>query len=111
MKQIFEMSESDFEEFVSRLNKKYPSRVLPSYYKIKDLLENFKKIGLVLSRDVKERKAETLWYIEPKFLKIYLTIINDLERKNKDNTITDTELSLYHMLTGSILRLIFKIKK
>jgi hypothetical protein len=110
MKQIFEMPESDFEELVSKLNKKYPSRVLPSYYKIKDLLENFKKTGLVLSRDVKERKAETLWYVEPKFVKIYLTIKNDLERKLKNNTITDTEVSLYQMLTGSFLRPIIKVK-
>ncbi|MBU5689975.1 MAG: hypothetical protein QXM68_02150 [Candidatus Aenigmatarchaeota archaeon] len=62
-------SEKNLEKSLKEITKKYGIK-FPSYFKIKQVLENFENMGIVFKRQGLS-KAQTLYYINPDFFKLY----------------------------------------
>jgi Fe2+ or Zn2+ uptake regulation protein len=78
---------------VSILNKISSSKV-PSYYTIASILDFFEKQGLVARRELVGRKAESVWYLSPIFLKILLYTIKTIKGKSNSSMIEQELLSM-----------------
>jgi len=95
------LPEPKFEEKVSELNRKHPELNIPSYYKVKNVLKELNNMNLALSKPTKFRKADELWYINPKFFKIFLYVVKGLEAKEKPSYVDNLA---YIQLTGRELK-------
>jgi len=61
--------ESDFEYFINFVNA-ISSIKVRSYYTLKNILKDLENAGVVAKRELKERRAETVYFLSPKFSKL-----------------------------------------
>ena len=95
------LSESDFEFFINFVNA-ISSRKVRSYYTLKNILEDLENAGVVAKRELKERRAETVYFLSPKFSKLCSIAVNYLESIQNPTSI---ELEVYKFITGKELPL------
>jgi len=88
--------ESDFEYFINFINA-ISSRKVRSYYTLKSILEDLENAGVVAKRELKERRAETVYFLSPKFSKLCSMIVGYLESKKNPTSI---EREVYKFITG-----------
>jgi Fe2+ or Zn2+ uptake regulation protein len=81
---------------VSFLNKISSSKV-PSYYTITSILDFFEKQRLVAKRELVGRKAESVWYLSPVFLKILLYVVKAIKKKSNPSMIEQELLSMFEI--------------
>lgn len=101
--------EKEIESLISFLNKNLPEKI-PSYYKLKGILEYLESIGVVNKRELTGRKAETVWFLSPIFSKICSSIISFIERENNKRPITSIEKEVYFLITGRFPQKTIKIE-
>jgi hypothetical protein len=96
------LKDREIEEFISFFNKESPEKI-PSYYKIKGLLETFEKNGITAGRELKDQKAEKVWFLSPSFSKIMFGVVNKIENSMKHDyaKVTALETEAHYLLTGT----------
>jgi predicted transcriptional regulator len=87
------LKEVEMQKLISFLNK-ISNEKIPSYYKIASILDFFEKQGLVARRELVGRRAESVWYLSPAFLKILLYTIKTIKGKNNPSMIEQELLSI-----------------
>ncbi|MCS7123528.1 MAG: hypothetical protein RMJ17_03080 [Candidatus Aenigmarchaeota archaeon] len=98
---IENLNDAETSKLISEINKKilsYPK--IPSYYKIKKILEYFENLGLVTKRELEGRKAESIWLLSPSFSKICSSVVSYIETKEERTSI---EVEVYYYITGKII--------
>jgi hypothetical protein len=90
------LPESDFEFFINFINS-ISSRKVRSYYTFKNILEDLENAGVVAKRELKERRAETVYFLSPKFSKLCSIAVSYLESKENPTSI---EREVYKFITG-----------
>ncbi len=103
---IDDMSEREFEKYVSDFNKQHKAIKIPSYQKIRTILESLRSIGVVSQRKG-VGKADELWVISPVFSRIIMMCLEEIEKKvpeiiesKKAGCRKSVYEDLYFMLTG-----------
>jgi hypothetical protein len=70
------------------------------YFKVKKMLEEFEKLGIVSARKLESGKADYIYSISPQFLKKCMLVIDFLSEKEKNKGLTQTERELLDFLMG-----------
>jgi len=94
-KDINEMNARWFERFVSEFNKKYPDLRIPSYHKIKSVLQTLESMNIVQRRKNMSIKADELWTLTPEFAYVVAYVLSEASKKENF-----PYTKLYYLLTG-----------
>jgi DNA-binding MarR family transcriptional regulator len=90
------LSESEFEFFINFVNA-ISSRKVHSYYTLKNILDDLEGAGVISKRELKERRAETVYFLSPKFSKLCSIAVSYLESIQEPTSI---EREVYKFITG-----------
>jgi hypothetical protein len=91
--------ESEFEHFINFVNA-ISSRKVRSYYTLKNILKDLENVGVVAKRELKERRAETVYFLSPKFSKLCSIVVSYLEALVHRRGLTSIEEEVYRYITG-----------
>lgn len=98
---VARLSEPEFLKLVSTLNKVLPEKIIDSR-KIKSILEEFEKMGLVKRRELKGRHEKYGWFLSPSFTKICFSVLSYLEKKEKEKKLTSLEKEVLSFLKALV---------
>jgi DNA-binding MarR family transcriptional regulator len=97
------LHDEQLEKVISTINKSYKKKI-PSYYTFKKILEDLERLGLVAKRELKERRAETVYFLSPKFSKLCSKAISYLDTAEDISTI---DAQVFEFITGSDPQLLY----
>jgi DNA-binding MarR family transcriptional regulator len=106
IRNVEKLQDERFEKVISTINKSYKKKI-PSYYTFKKILEDLERLGLVAKRELKERRAETIYFLSPKFSKLCSKAIRYLDTAED---ISFIEAEVFKFITGIDTKLLYIAK-